>query len=231
MASQISPNGGAVQDSPEDVLRKHLPRSYKGPGWNAILAGLAAGDLLVQQDVIAAFDQLYLSTASGTYLDKRAANEGVERPAHVQMSDERFRRLAIVSSTEKLTEKAILDLLEVFYGTEVVSAYLETENAGPFALDDESEISFSDGINEVTVTFDSLDFSNIAAASSTEVAAALSISFLAQSYDAYATVTSSNRVRVFAKKKGLGSKIQVTGGLAQSVLLFPNKIAAAVIGA
>jgi len=231
MAGLISPNGGAVQDSPEDVLRKHLPRSYKGPGWTAILGGIAAGDLLIQQDVQAAFDQLYVSTASELYLDRLASNSGLERPSHVQMSDERFRRLAIVSSSQKMTEKALVDLIEVFYGTEVVAAHLDTQNEGPYNIDDGSSISFSDGKNDVEVTFSSLDFSDISSATAEEVAAAITLSFLDQDFKAYAVVSSAGKVRVFSKKKGLGSKIKVSGGLAQNVLLFPNKIEEAVIGA
>jgi hypothetical protein len=230
VTSQMALSGGATNDAIENVLRKFFNPALKGPNWAAILAGLAAGDRTNWENAKKAFDQLFLSTASGLYLDRRASDVGQRRPANVGMSDELFRRLAVTVKTKKLTEEAILEVLEVFYGSDAVRAFSTAEPAEPYALNDEDELVIViDERERIVVRFDKKHFVRIYEATALEIAAAITRTLKEAGSQAYATaysdpVTQQTYVRLYSGSVGLTSSVRIVGGRAQCALRFPLSI-------
>ncbi len=228
--TQASLAGGAVNMDVVNVLRKHLNPALRGKGWDSLMAAVAAGDAINWENAKLAFNQLYLSSASGVYLDRRAGDQGLRRPPGVEMSDELFRDLAIISKTEKLTQESILDILEVFYGTDALRASITTTVNEPFALTDGDELRvLIDDRQDVVVTFHRNEFSRIAAAQAVEVAASITRALRTAGTQAFAVAvtddtTGETAVRIYSGSLGIGSSVMITGGRAQTELLFPESL-------
>lgn len=187
-----------------------------------MLAALAAGDQVNWDNARSAFDQLYISTARGVYLDKRAGEQGYRRPGDVGMSDELFRQLAIVSKTSKLTQDALLQVLEVYYGRDTVRARAVSVGASPFVLADEDDLQLLlDGREEITVTFHQEDFSKIWLATGLEAAIVITRALRKAGSHAFA-VSDGDHITIYSGRLGLGSSIEVLGGTAQVQFLFPS---------
>src|ERR1700677_334908 len=90
LANTVPFNGGRVDNDAFDILRKHLSPALQGPGITALLTGLAAGDEDVFANGEAVFDQLFVSSASGIYLDRKLSDDGIRRPPGIGMADPVF---------------------------------------------------------------------------------------------------------------------------------------------
>jgi hypothetical protein len=226
--SDLAP--GTSNDSAEQVLRKFLNPSLVGPGWDALIAAIAAGDQANWANALAAFDQLFLSTASGKYLERAAANYGEVKPATVGMSDDVFRALSIIKKNKKLTQEAFLEVLEVFYGPEAVRGVSTSTGAEPFTLvDQDTLILLLDEKVTVTVTFDRTHYTSIGAASALEVSGEINRALSEAGSNAYAIAyndptASGTFVRVYSGSRGLSSSVRVLGGSAQRWLQFPTPL-------
>jgi hypothetical protein len=221
---------GAQNDSLVDVVRKFLNPTLKGRGWDSMVAAIAAGDQIVRDNAVAAFDQMFLVSASGEYLERRASDEGVQDPPDVNMSDDLFRQLAIVQKTKKLTQESILEVLEVFYGIDAVRGSLTTTTDEPFALVDGDTLDvLLDEKLTVTVNFAASHFTQIGAALAVEVAAEITRAFLRSGSQAFAATvvdpaTALQQVRIYSGARGLSSSVRIVGGSAQTKLLFPTSL-------
>jgi hypothetical protein len=227
LASDV--NGGAINDAAESVLRKHLPRSFIGNAWDAIVAALAVGDAYNWENTVAAFDQMFTSSASGKYLARRAADQGVIIPTDLNLPEEQYRQLAIRVSTSKLTAKAFWEVLEVFYGTDAVRAHLDSTNAEPFALAGGQTLKLSDNNQEIEISFDIADFAQINKATANEVVASINRQCRAIGFPVFAATVKSptdlkSYVRIYSGSIGLASELKVIGGIAQSKMLFPSQV-------
>ncbi len=233
MEEQSPLAGGAVNMGVVNVLRKHLNPALKGKAWTSLMAAMAAGDAINWDNAKLAFNQLFLSSASGVYLDRRAGDQGLRRPAGVEMSDELFRRLAITSKTEKLTQESITDMLEVFYGTDTLRASITTDASEPYELQDGDTLQLLvDDVQDVTVTFARNEFARIGAALAVEVAASITRALRTAGTEAFAVAvkdetTSDMVVRVYSGSLGVGSSVMILGGRAQTEMLFTGSIFAA----
>lgn len=219
---------GAENDNAEKVLRKHLSPALKGHGWDALIAALSTGDQKNWDISSSAFDQLFKISASGKYLDRKAADDGIVRPRNIGMPDELFRQFAIKATAAKLTPHVILEILEIFYGSQAVRAYVDSATTDPFALSDGYDLRLIlDEKDEVTVTFKNSDFATIGAAKGIEVAAAITRALKTHGLQAFAVPirdaeTGKTTVRIYSGALGLGSSVRVVGGRAQNILQFPN---------
>ncbi len=230
-------NVGSDNDSAEDIFRKHFNPGIKAyePGWDALIKGISAGDEINFENGRLAIDQLWIHSASGIYLDRRAADVGVVRPDSVGISDEVFRRLTIKTTTKKLVTQALLEAMEVFYGTDSTRANLTCIDE-PYALTEGWELLLRiDGGSTITVPFVEDDFEDIEEASAIEVAAVITRWLQSNDSEAYAleitnTTTGLNAVRIYSSALGLGSSVQVVGGQAQNVLQFPTLLDNSSIG-
>ena len=211
-----------------DIIRRFLPPAYRNkPGWEAMIAALAAGDSTVQDTAYKAFNQLFLSTASAGYLVERAADQGVQYPAAAGITEESFRKLALLLSNTRQIQQALLGILEVFYGYNSTRAHLVSA-AGPFSLASGDSIAFVlDDRATVTVIIQSADFDNLTTATPVEVAAVISRAFRDAKSEAFAvaqTIDGLDKVVVYSGAPGLLGSLKVTGGFANKVLQFPAQI-------
>lgn len=227
-ASGEAQSRGASNDDAEKILRKHLNSTMHGPYWDGIIKGLAVGDTLNWDNSRKAFDQLFKSTASGVYLDRKAGADGAARPENVGMGDELFRRFAIKTTAGKLTTHVLYEILEVFYGTDSVRASATSDLAEPFYLSEGLTLNILlDEQDLVPVTFHDTDFQQPTSVLAIEVAAAITRAFRAQKLKAWAVShfdaeTGLTHVRIYSKSLGLGSSVRIIGGSAQTVLEFPT---------
>lgn len=221
---------GALNDSEEDVLRKHLNPALTGPGWDALIAALATGDAYVAETAALAFDQLFISTASGIYLDRKVGDYGITRPDSIGLSDDAFRKLAIKTTAAKLTQISILEVLLAYYGPDAVQAHVQSGLYQPFNLTDGNVLSIQiDNSTLVNVVFKQGSFDNITAATALEVAGAITLAFRLQGLLAYAIPFTdpsdgNTYVKLYTQTLGLAGVVQVLGGTAQPYLQFPSMI-------
>ncbi len=221
---------GAANDETANILRRFLNPALKGKGWNSMIAGISAGDQRNWDNARLAFDQLFLTSANGLYLDRRASDEGINRPKGVNMSDDLFRKLALVEKTRKLTQLAVLEVLEVFYGRDAVRALSDSTEAETYALQDGDElVILFDERNLVTVTFERSHFSRIGMATAQEVAAAITRACSDAGNAGFAisfqdTTTGENKVRIYSGTLGLASSIRIVGGRGNTVLVFSEPL-------
>lgn len=230
VAQEPIARGGENDDAEQRFLRNFNPHFRVRPKWQALAAGLAAADDLIAQDVQSAFDQLYIATASGKYLTRRAADEGVERPDGPGLTDTLFRQLAIAVKNDKLTAPSMLDVMEIFYGVDATHAFVETALSQPFVLEEDSTLHvLVDEKTEVRVQFEREQFRILRRASAEEVAAVITRSLELARTRAYAVAftdpeTDEVRVRIYSGSRGLASRLRVLGGTAQPVLEFQDNL-------
>lgn len=226
-------SGGAENDTAFDTLRKFFNPALKGPAWDALLKACADNQQVDWDNAQAAFQQLFLTRAEGKCLLQRAADRGVYKPANVGMSDDIFRQFALTVSNRKLTEEAILEVLEVFYGSDAIRASDISGAVEPYALQEGDDlIVVLDESVTVTATFLTSDFARAGQAQAVEVAAALTRAFSYYGTKAFALpivdVTSgTTRVRIYSPSRGLKSSVRTIGGKAQSALLFSTQLSLA----
>jgi hypothetical protein len=223
-------HGAANRDVEEQFLRKLNPAFRKRPNWQAFARALAQGDAMTRRDAQLAFDQLFLSSAVGKYLTRRAGDQGIVKPEGPGLSDNLFRQLALAVKNEKLTSHAMLDVLEVFYGEDATHAYIDTDVLEPYPLISGSTLELLiDERHLVRVEFPRAHFTTALRATAAEVAAVITRACNARRTKAYAVAqvdpaTGDSRVRVYSGSRGLGSSVRVVGGTAQPALLFPNSL-------
>jgi hypothetical protein len=228
-AGSIDPvNAGSTNDTDEEIIRKHLNAALAGDGWNALIAAIATGERKNRENAEAAFDQLFTSTASGLYLERKASDAGIERPINMGMSDDTFRQYTIRITNNKLTEESFLEILEVFYGDSSVRASNSSAQIEPYVFQDGDDMTFIvDEEVTVPIVFTNSDFAIPSQAKAVEVAAAITRACRTAGSLAYAAPTVDPQtgiaaVTIFSGALGLSSSIRVLGGKAQNVLQFAD---------
>lgn len=209
-------------------LRAALNPVLKGKYWDALLESLASTDALNEQNVLAAKEQLFIATASEIYLDRLMSSLGITRPIGVGIDDNTFRELGIKVTNSKLVTNVLLDVLEIFYGSEATRANTVTGVPERYNLKDGDTLSIKVDGKILLVTFSAQDFNEINRASAQEVAAAISRASFEQGFTLTASVhidydTGANFVKIFSGTKGPKSNIVILGGSAQNVLKFPEQ--------
>lgn len=216
----------------QQTLTQNFSPALIGPGWDAMLAALAAGDQINIDNASAVFNQLFLATASGEYLLQRASDIGLNIPFELGMSDDNFRELAISYTYNKVTKQSLEKILEIFYTSEAsrASAISAVSDNTPYNLNPGDTLNFViDGTTTVNVVFQQGDFITNGAVLAVEVATAINRVVISQGLSAFANFeidpsTNYNYVRIYSPTLGLGGSIQVIGGTAQSILQFPSLI-------
>ena len=208
-------------------LRGYLSPAFAGPNTTAILTALASSVAVPLVDLLEQInDQLYICTASGTYLDDKLAEYGVSRPPVIGLSDELFRELGIAVINRKQIRSLILDILSIIFGQNTTNANVNTTRYEPYFLQDNEQLLIAfDGGSPITVTFTAGQFTNINAALAEEVADAITKSLRAQGKKGSAYVTNDgvgNLVTVQSDTQGPSSQVEILGGRAQNALQFPG---------
>lgn len=222
---------GASSDSCEDVVSKAFNPAFRSkPKWKAVIGAIALGDCIVRRNADLASRQLHISTASGRYLTKRAADHGVSRPENTGISDDLFRQLATTVINDKLTQPSFLAMLEVLYGSDSVRAYTETSSEAPFVMSHGSTLDILvDERAAIHVTFQRSDFRIMRRATAQEVASAITRAAEEAGTTAYAVaitdpITGGDKVRIYSNTRGLRSAVRITSGTAQPALQLPTAL-------
>jgi hypothetical protein len=228
---------GAKNTSVEEILRSYLSAGISGKGVSALLAALAISDRYKAELAEAAFDQLFKSTASGKYLDRRASDDGIVRPANIGISDEIFRKLTIKTTARKVVSQVVSEILEAYYGSEATRAYSTGASFAPYNFTDGDDLLLEmDGAKPLTIIFKGSDFQAPSAATALEVATVITQSLRKLGQNGYAVPftdpsLSKSFVRIFSGALGLSGSVRVLGGRAQNQLLFPSRVHALGVGA
>jgi hypothetical protein len=220
---------GAVNEDPEKLIRKFLNPVLKGPNWDILIAAMSSGDAYNRDLARKVLNQLFISTATGKYLDQRGVDYGVRRPEDIGMDDELYRKYILTSVHEKLTLNSILKNLEIFYTTDNTRAAISS-GEGPYVIEDEDNLLVVlDKTNTVEVVFLETDFIDPAVASAFEIANSINAAFSKARVTAFALAftnaeTGLDYVKIYSGALGLQGSVQILGGKAQNVLLFPTPI-------
>lgn len=226
IGANLPVNPGTTNDAEEDLIRKHLNPGLQGLGWDALIAAIATGETTNRDNAELAFQQLFTSTASGLYLERKASDAGIQRPDNMGMADATFREYAIRVTNNKLTEESFLEVLEVFYGDSSLRASNATAKVEPYAFHDGDDLTIViDGEITVPVVFRQSDFAIIGIGKAVEVAFAITRACRIAGSEAYAAAnvdpqTGLSTVTIYSGALGLASSVQVLGGKAQNVLQF-----------
>jgi hypothetical protein len=224
-----SSQGSVGTNLVEGSVSKFIPRNLRDKSvWAAIIAGLEATDSIVSQQARLAFDQYFISTASGSYLDTKARDRGVQKPEKLGISDVDFRRLVIDVSNSKLTEDSLLSVLEMMYGSDSVRGYVETAIEGPFEVFDGAYLDvLIDGNQSYHFIAKWVDYEVPLRATCVELCSALNHAFDKNGIKAY-SVIEKNKIRIYSKTKGLRSSVTVVGGTLQASLQFEEPVYGAI---
>lgn len=221
---------GAEQDTAESIIRKHLNQALKGDNWNALIYGLSRGDDIVWEIAQNAYDQLFLSTASGSYLEQRSSDIGISKPTGVGINESVFRKFAIKSNANKVVQQSIREILEAFYGTDSLRAFAEAEIDETYNLSAPLTLEWLlDETEEFSYTFVPTQFAASSKAKALEVAVQLTKYMRDLGSNGFAVAIQSSesgkyRVRIYSGSLGLRSSVKVTGGTAQNTFRFPTYV-------
>ena len=212
-------------------LRSYLNPYIKGNTTDAVLQALAAGNSsYLINNVAAVNDNLYIATASGQYLDQRLSDAGIIRPANVGLSDDIFRKIGIQVKNRKQVRDLINNLLDAIFGDQFVRATSNSGAVEPYNLQDQDTLIVNfDNVSNVTITFNTADFEDIAAAKAEEVADAISKSLSNQGFTGSAIAQNDGNgayVQLISSTIGPVSSVTVFGGSAQNELLFDSVVPA-----
>lgn len=221
---------GADQDTPESIIRKHLNPALKGDGWNGLIYGLSKGDDTVWNIAQSAYDQVFLSTSSAQYLEKRASDRGISKPSGVGINESVFRKFAIKSNANKVVQQAIREVLEAFYGEDSLRAFAEATLDENYNLSSPLTLEWTlDETQKFEYTFVPSQFAVSSKAKALEVAVQLTKYMRDLGSNGFAisfqsSETGKNRVRIYSGSLGLRSSVKVTGGTAQNTFRFPSYV-------
>jgi Kelch motif len=221
---------GLTTPSEADALRSFLNPVLVGEEWDGFVQAVGSGEQRLRDDAMAAFDQLFVPSASGRYLTRLGAGEGVDRPKNAGMKDADFAQLVMALKAGKIQEGALRLALAPFYGSDLVRAFA-VSSPEPFALfgGEDLEMLLEEKY-PVEALFGGGDFVTGGSATAAEVAAAISRALEAAGSLAWAAPWKSptdglTRVKVYDAAVGPKSAIRITGGRAQDVLQFPQPLA------
>lgn len=119
---------------------RSLPSLYNtsvGSMLNGLLKAWSSNDEQIEIDLQTTKEQLFVTLASGRFLDNLGNNVGVNKDPSLNISDNDFRKLIpTMSFLPKQLRKTLIELLEVFWGplfvkANVTSSNVETFNFGP----------------------------------------------------------------------------------------------------
>ena len=206
-----------------DLLPKYL-NARADKNWSSLISAIGSEDERLAKLAEEVRKQFFVKTANRPYIDRLAANSNLNRPRFVGMSDTDFRRfIPIMSYQPKQVKRIIDEMLDLFFFKDATAAFLSTGLYEPFTLKDSWNLEITvDNLNQEYIVFKSGDFTDIAAASANEIAAAYNrqakYSYAISYYD---SVTKHTYLRIFSNTIGAQGSMTITGGLT-NIALEPN---------
>jgi hypothetical protein len=202
-----------------------IPRRFRDKKvLSGILESIEQGDKIIQEQSRFAFDQYFVTSATGDYLTTRAGDQGVPRIPKLGINDSSFSTLATNVINNKLTSDSISSILECMYGTSSVSAYVETALAEPYQLFHNADLGIQ--LNNVNYTYivNLNDFTNPINVSALELTCNLNLFFEKHNIPAKAEKTLSNKIRIYNKTKASNSTVSIIKGTLQPYLQFDTPV-------
>jgi hypothetical protein len=209
-----------------DRIHDLIPKVFKSrtnTNWAAVVASLGDSDETLSALMQEVRKQFFVKTASRPYIDRLGSNVKVSRPRLVGMDDSSFRDYVPVLAYQPKQVKLVIDkLLDIFFFKESTTAFAQSDTFAPFALENGWALDIKvDNTFDERITFNSDDFTDIAAATADEVVGA----YNRQAQHTFA-VTFDDRiqkqkfVRIFSQTVGAKGSIEIAGGLANKALQF-----------
>jgi len=209
-------------------LRSFLNPAIKGVAVDSVLNALATGTGYLTSIVQQTNAQLFITTASGQYLDLLLSQYGVTRPPSLGLADEIFRQIGIQVKNRKQVRDLLENLLEVVFGSQFCKALDSATVVEPYDLNNGDTLIVSfDGGAPITIPFQTSNFEDIHNAKAIEVADAIVAYLATQNLTGLATTSNNglgNYVQLVSSTIGPRSSVQVLGGSAQNALLFPSPV-------
>lgn len=208
------------------LLNKYLPEVYKTPVGtvlNSLLASMSDEDQGLIDTSTEARKELFLTTATGTYLTNLASTYGFTVPRQSGFNTESIRKIAIPAI---FLPKQILStfnaIAEAFYVRDVLHPSFQSPIPEPYSLKDGDDISFETESGTTTIVFRASFVSNINSVTAGELAGLIN----AQQNLVFADILfdralNANVLKISGNGYGSNAKIRVFSGSAQSVLKFP----------
>lgn len=134
-----------------DRFIKFMPPELKpqfNPVLRALLEAWAGSDEEIMQQLENTKAQLFVKTAEGVFLDRLAANVGVDRPFELGLLDSDFRNLIPnLSLKQKQVTKSFYDTMDIFWGPSFSRANVVSTAFEPFTVSqgDSFELSVDGG--------------------------------------------------------------------------------------
>jgi hypothetical protein len=203
-----------------DRIHELLPRllnSRRDENWTAIIEAIGNEDDRLATLVEEVRNQFFVKTASRPYLDRLAANRGLNRPMFVGINDTDFRRyIPVLSYQPKQVKQIVETLLDIFFFKEATTAFLSSALYQPFFLKDGWDLQLNvDNVHNEQVVFCTADFTNILAITADELVAAYNrqakYSYAVVFFD---SVIGQNYLRIFTNTIGNEGSLRIIGGLA-----------------
>lgn len=211
-------------------LRSFLNPAIKGKNVDSVLNALATGTSYLINSVEAVNENLFITTASGQYLDLLLAQYGITRPPSIGIADEIFREIGIQVKNRKQVRDLINNLLDAIFGDQFTKAFDSSTMVEPYDLSNGDTLIVSfDGGSPVIIPFETSNFTNIHAAKAIEVADVIVSYLTSQNLTGLATTANNglgNYVQLISSTIGPRSSVAVLGGRAQNALVFPTPVSA-----
>lgn len=213
-----------------DSLHRQFPEHFntrKNANWKALIEAIGEEDQFIADLAEAVRQQFFVKTANRPYLDRLGSNIKVDRPRFVGMDDPTYRRYIPILAYQPKQVKLIVDtLLDIFFFKESTTAYIESEAAEPFNLEDGWQLEYTvDGIKTERIQFNADDFTDISNATAEEIVSAIN----RQANESFAivfnnSVTKEKTVRLFTNTIGSKGSVEIVGGRANIELQFDGFI-------
>lgn len=187
---------------------------FGNPGIKAMLEAIASGDNDAVTQIANTKQQIFVKTASGTYLDRLASGLGVQRPPLLGISDDDFRNLIVaLSFSPKQIRSTFYKILDVFWGPLYSRANVQSGNTAPFNVvtGDTLELSIDGG---ATMTSKVLagDVASPGAATAQEIVDVLNRNIALTATVITDTVTDLDSVNIRTNTPGSTGSVNVLGG-------------------
>jgi hypothetical protein len=211
-------------------LRGYMGTGLRGPNWDTLLAALGNSDDANTALARWAYDQASIAAATGTYLDRRAADLDVPRPNSVGFDDEQFRRFVLAVKNGHMTHGALWGLLEAIFGREAVRAHVTGSVPGPYAIHPGDRLRIHAELDDYfDVEFRGEDFADPSYATAAEVCRVIdrrlhllgSGIVAAPHRDAQAAL---EYVRIYSGAVGLRGRLKIAPGAVQEALGLPTDL-------
>lgn len=204
---------------------QNAPRALNAgvnPIINALLSAWAASDEDIVTQVQNTKDQLFVPTASGTWLDRIASGVGVSRPTSLGLPDSAFQELIPnLSLKAKQIRKIFYDTMDVFWGPLFSRANLTSNNHAPFNVSPGDIFKVEiDGNDSESIRVFNGDIATPGSATAEEITTILSRLKRGTPSIITDTVTGFEYINVRTNTPGPRGKIQVL----TSTMVSPSKL-------